>query len=135
MEGGDMTALAPITPKLVKLIPLLGTDKDGEIIGTVHAIRRTLESAGCDLHDLALVVERAALPAMVEQPRQDASPAPELKPWQLTAMHCIRAGTGRLRPAEQDLLSSMVHWPGEPSDKQARWLDAIASALGLEVAA
>lgn len=26
----------------------------------------------------------------------------------------------------------MVHWPSEPSDKQARWLSAIASALGIE---
>jgi len=132
MEGGDMTALAPITPKQVKLIPLLGTDRDGEIIGTVLAIWRTLESAGCDLHDLALVVERTALPAVVEQPRQEASPAPELKSWQLTAMHCIRAGTGRLRPAELDFSHGVVHWPAEPSDKQSRWLNAIASALGRE---
>ena len=130
-----MTGLATAAPRLAKLIPMLGTDRDGEIVGTVHAIRRTLKSAGCDLHDLALVVERAALPVVVDQPRQEPAPAPELKPWQLTAMHCIRAGMGRLKPAELDFLRGMVHWLGEPSEKQARWLDAIASALGIEVAA
>jgi len=130
-----MTALGTAAPRLAKLIPMLGTDRDGEIIGTVHAIRRTLESAGCDLHDLAEVVERAALPVVAEQPRQEASPAPELKPWQTLAMSCIRAGQGRLKPVELDFLRGMVHWPSDPSEKQARWLDAIAAALDLGVTA
>lgn len=130
-----MTGLGTAAPRLAKLIPMLGTDRDGELVGTVHAIRRTLKSAGCDLHDLAEVVERAALPVVVEQPRQEGSPAPELKPWQVLAMHCIRAGAGRLKPVEADFLRDMIHWPGEPSEKQARWLDAIASVLGLEVTA
>lgn len=44
-------------------------------------------------------------------------------------------GTGRLKLIDLDFLRGMVHWPGEPSEKQARWLDASAAALGLEVPA
>lgn len=47
---------AAIAPKLAKLLPLLGSDNDGEVISTVRAIRRTLSAAGLDLHDLAQAV-------------------------------------------------------------------------------
>lgn len=42
--------------KLAKLIPLLASDKDGEVVATVHAIRRTLKSEGSDLHGLAAAI-------------------------------------------------------------------------------
>jgi hypothetical protein len=48
-----MSLPARITDKIGKLIPRLASDHDGEIVSTVRAIRRTLESAGSDLHDLA----------------------------------------------------------------------------------
>lgn len=130
-----MMALAPIAPKLGPLVRMLGSPVDGEALAACRAIGRTLDNAGCDFHDLAEVVEFAALPVVVETPRQEAAPAPELKPWQVLAMSCIRAGTGQLKPVELDFLRGMVHWPGEPSDKQSRWLSAIASALGIEVTA
>ncbi|MEH3117017.1 MAG: hypothetical protein PGN25_05235 [Methylorubrum populi] len=42
-----------VSDKLTKLIPLLGSDKDGEALGAARAIGRTLKSAGLDLHALA----------------------------------------------------------------------------------
>ena len=51
-----MTTLAYIAPKLQKLIPLLASDKDGEVLAAVGAIRRVLGAAGADLHDLAEVI-------------------------------------------------------------------------------
>ena len=39
--------------KLKKLIPMLASDQNGEVIAAVGAIRRTLQSNGSDLHDLA----------------------------------------------------------------------------------
>ncbi len=48
-----MNLPAPITSKLRKLLPLLASDKDGEVLGAARAIHRTLQSAGSDLHDLA----------------------------------------------------------------------------------
>jgi hypothetical protein len=50
--------LRTIGPKLRKLLPLLSSDKDGEVVATARAIERTLRSEGFDLHDLAAVVER-----------------------------------------------------------------------------
>lgn len=128
-----MTALAPVAPRLGHLVRLLGSDKGGEVIATASAIGRTLHSVGADWHDLAEVVERAALPVVLEQPKPEAAPA--LKTWQITAMHCIRVGQGSLKTAELDFLRSMTHWPTPPTEKQARWLSAIASVLGVEVMA
>ena len=38
-------------------IRLLASDKDGEIIAAVHALKRVLESAGTDLNGLAHGIE------------------------------------------------------------------------------
>jgi hypothetical protein len=45
-----------ITGTLGKLLPLLASDKAGEVLATVAAIQRTLASESLDLHDLARVV-------------------------------------------------------------------------------
>src|SRR5262245_31726278 len=50
-----MTALAPKIAALIRL--LLGTDKEGEIVGAAHALRRVLATADLDHHRLADVVE------------------------------------------------------------------------------
>src|SRR5882672_6680748 len=39
--------------KLKKLIPMLASDKDGEVMAAVGAIKRTLQSNESDFHDLA----------------------------------------------------------------------------------
>src|SRR5688572_12198380 len=51
-----MGALRVIPAKVVKLIPLLSSDNDGEALSTVRAIDRTLEAAGLDWHALAQAV-------------------------------------------------------------------------------
>lgn len=47
-----MTIPSNTIEKLGKLFPRLATDHDGEVIATVRAIIRTLESAGSSLHEL-----------------------------------------------------------------------------------
>jgi hypothetical protein len=42
--------------KVALLVPLLASNRDGEVLATAHAIRRLLESGNCDLHDLAKIV-------------------------------------------------------------------------------
>lgn len=44
--------------KLAKVIPLLGSDKQGEVLAAVAGIQRVLESTGASLHDLARAIER-----------------------------------------------------------------------------
>ena len=55
-----MTAVPTmIVGKLATLIRLLSSDRDGEVIATVRALVRTLESAGSDIHALAEHIEKA----------------------------------------------------------------------------
>jgi hypothetical protein len=49
-------ALATIAPKLAKILPLLASDKDGEVIATARAIGRMLAGAQADWHDLVRVL-------------------------------------------------------------------------------
>lgn len=44
--------------RLAKLIPLLASDKDGEVVATARAISRTLKAAGSDFHALADAMAR-----------------------------------------------------------------------------
>ncbi len=39
--------------KIEKLIPLLASNHDGEVVATARAIQRVLESAGSSLHEMA----------------------------------------------------------------------------------
>lgn len=46
-------SLNDAAPKLKKLIPLLSSDQDGEVVAAVRALGRTLKAAGSDFHTLA----------------------------------------------------------------------------------
>ncbi|MEM5521518.1 hypothetical protein [Sulfitobacter sp. AS59] len=49
-----MANLSPeLNVRLQRLIPKLSSEATGEVIATVDAIKRTLDKAGLDLHDLA----------------------------------------------------------------------------------
>jgi hypothetical protein len=45
-----------ISSTVAKLIALLASDRDGEVLGAVAAMRRTLASESLDLNDLARVI-------------------------------------------------------------------------------
>ena len=51
-----------VTDRIAKLIPRLASNHDGEVIATVAAIRRTLDGAGLDLHDLAECIGMVGIP-------------------------------------------------------------------------
>lgn len=63
-----MTALAPLGPKLGKLIRMLASPRDGEVVAAARAIMRTLQGASLDIHALAQSVETGA-PAAAPGPR------------------------------------------------------------------
>ncbi len=69
-----MTAIAEIAPKLSKLFPLLGSDKDGEVLAAVGAIRRMLRAHNLDLHDLAKAI--TATPQPTHSFRRTPPPSP-----------------------------------------------------------
>jgi len=49
-----------MSPKLGKIIRMLASDKDHEVLAAVRALRRTLTSKGDDFHTLAAKVDFAA---------------------------------------------------------------------------
>lgn len=72
-------AFATIATKLGKIVPMLGSDKTGDVVAAATAIVRLLGSAGLDLHDLA---QRAAAPTLedVMSTVVRARPAPPTTP-------------------------------------------------------
>jgi hypothetical protein len=104
------TALATIGTTVGKLIRLLDSDRDGEVLGAARAIRRVLEGAGLDFHDLARAIE---------------VPGPPIPPeWRDMATFC-RKHAQSLTERERAFVLSMVKWRGEPSERQIDWLLAI----------
>lgn len=64
-----MADLSPdLTAKITRLLPRLASDAPGEVVATVAAIRRTLDRAGLDLHDLAARLADDPEPAAPEPP-------------------------------------------------------------------
>src|SRR5215207_6090974 len=63
-----MTTLAPVAPRLSKLLALLSSDHDGEVLAAARAIRRTLGRAGLSLHDLAAAITASAKGGQLAHP-------------------------------------------------------------------
>jgi hypothetical protein len=84
---------APIDAgRIGKLLRMLSSDKDGEVIAAVGALKRTLAAGDLDLHDLADAVE-AGLGGQHQQPPADqrrtwGPPAPSGDDWQSMAWFC-----------------------------------------------
>jgi len=55
-----MSDIIETAPKLAKLLPLLSSDQDGEVIAAARAISRALASVGADWHDLVKVLTEPA---------------------------------------------------------------------------
>ena len=131
-----MTALSTVTPRLSRLLPLLGSDKDGEVVATARAIGRTLASAGTDWHALAAAVERppvvvTAAPAAPREPYRRPKAGPinvellRVATWCDEYVHVLGA-------KDRSFVASMVTFlsrGGRPSDKQRKWLQDIAQRL------
>jgi hypothetical protein len=60
-------------PAVAKLIRLLASDVDGEVLAAVRALGRALKASGGDFHDLASIVEA---PSPAPSARRDRLPRP-----------------------------------------------------------
>lgn len=129
-----MTSLAPILPKLSKLVLRLASDADGKVVATVRAIERTLRDAGCNWHDLTELLAPA-------RPMQRACPKPEPQPqrpqtWLAIANFCVLCPkAGALSPKDMAFVLEMVRMLRHgrtPSVKQTGWLLDIYAELGGE---
>jgi hypothetical protein len=65
---------AAITPKIVKLLPLLTSEHDGEVVAAARAIGRILAAAGLDWHALANAIQTLPVgDALVSSPQRSST--------------------------------------------------------------
>ena len=110
---------------LAKLVRLLSSDKDGEVLAAALAIKRTLAAEGSDIHALADALCRPQ-PQQKEEPQRPPPPPPGEDDWHAMSCECQAHGE-RLSQREQDFVDDMVRWTvfREPTEKQQAWLLSI----------
>jgi hypothetical protein len=126
--------------KIQKLIRLLSSSNDGEVIAAARAILRTLEAEGADIHELAERVEGRKLSEAEMKRIYDSAFAAGKKSVEAAAdfssidpspyeMACDikREAYDRLNSWEQGLIDTIVRWYAhkEPSEKQQKHVCAI----------
>jgi hypothetical protein len=107
---------------LAKLIRLLASSVDGEVLAAARAIGRTLDADGCDIHDLAGLVEAPSTAPEASFHDQFDDDDDETD-WERMVDACTDH-PGRFTSREWQFLQSMQHWYGTPTSKQLDWLVA-----------
>jgi hypothetical protein len=134
------------TEKLEKLVRLLSSDKDHEVLAAARAIQRTLSGAGSDIHELAERIKGGKLSeadmkcifdAGVQEGKDIAAAAAgfsstEGPSYYEMAKYCVERDDGRLSAKERGFVEDMTRWCArqEPSEKQGRWLHVLYVRLG-----
>jgi hypothetical protein len=126
--GAAMTSssLHEIAPRLEKLLLMLSSAHDNEVLTAVRAITRTLQTVGADWHDLAT----GLLPPETAKRRTKKS-APEDNaeaPWRVMVGFCV-VHEELLRAREREFVQSLLYWNGDLTERQAAWLTAIYERL------
>jgi hypothetical protein len=130
--------------KIQKLIRLLSSPNDGEVVAAVHALQRVLREEGGDIHELATRIEglseaemKKLYDAGFEQGKKSTAAAtPDFSnvgpSFHEMACEIQRKGDGSLSPKETGFVDDMVRWCArrEPSEKQGKWLHAIYCRIG-----
>jgi hypothetical protein len=132
--------------KIGKLIKMLSSSNDGEVVAAARAILRTLEAEGGDIHELAERVEESKLSEAEMRRIYDRAFADGRESVAAAANFSTLRGPsfyemaceiqhkddGRLTPKERDFVEDMVRWCArrEPSEKQGKWLHAIYCKVG-----
>ena len=128
LEQAVTSNLAPITGKLCKMIRMLASDCDGDVIAAARAIKRTLRSEGLDIHALAEGIEEPNGGALTEAEIRKLDGTPS---WHEIALWCQQRNE-RLREKEREFVSDMASrtvWR-DPTEKQGKWLKSIFYRLG-----
>ena len=121
-----MADLSPdLTGKLGRLLPRLASDAPGEVVATVAAIRRTLDRAGLDLHDLAARLTEAPQPVQPEprtpEPDAQRDGADLLAKALWLRLHAL----DRLTPKQRDFVATAARLLTDGralTPKQSQWL-------------
>ena len=110
--------------RVSKLVLMLSSKHDGEVISAAHAISRMLKSNGADWHDLVAGLRQQPKP----QPDAPRDADDDVSHWREMRKACLRH-PDRLRDRERQFLESIANWTGDLTAKQFDWLKAIYSRV------
>jgi hypothetical protein len=111
--------------RLAKLLLMLSSDRDGEVVSAARAIGRALHANGDDWHDLVSRLTNS-------NPKPEPRKAHEQHPpgdWRVMHEFCLDRDR-LLRPREREFVASLGDWRGELTERQHAWLLAIYQRLG-----
>jgi hypothetical protein len=114
-----VTPITHIGERLRKLVLLLSSPQDGEVIGAARAIDRALRSAGCDWHDLVNQLDGTSM---------NTSGADQSRDWHPMRDYCLRHER-LLRPREYEFVASLATWRGSLTERQQAWLASIYARI------
>jgi hypothetical protein len=125
-----MNRLTEIIPKLGKLLPMLSSNRDGEVLATVSAIGRALKSVGCDWHDRtkAITAPPAATSDGWSHRGHDRDHGDDKGGWRAMHAYCW-SRVDQLSAREVDFMTTLNRWKGNPTKKQFSWLRSIYDRL------
>ena len=131
--------------RLAKLLKMLSSNHDGEVLAAARAIQRTLYDAGADIHELAERIKGGRLSEAEMQKNYNTAYANgknaaatdagfsnvDESTWHEMANFCAERDD-RLTTREREFVSDMVSWTArrEPTEKQGRWLHLLYVRLG-----
>ena len=128
-----------LATKVSRILPLLGSDRDGEVLAAVAALRRTLSTARLDLNDLAAELLHPA-PAVVvpahhaRRPRRERTP--RTAPLSPEVLQLLRAGlaldafTSWERRFAETVLNAAGRRTWRPTPKQHDIIARLANKAG-----
>jgi hypothetical protein len=106
--------------RVSKLVLMLSSQHDGEVVSAARAISRTLKSTGADWHDLVAGLTRQP----TSRAPHEADDTVDPKDWREMRQVCLDQ-LQRLREREQKFIDSIGNWNGDLTDKQFQWLKSI----------
>jgi hypothetical protein len=116
-------------PTLARLIRLLASSVDGEALGAVRALDRTLRACGCDFHDLASIVETPpTAPGAGFRDHFGSDDDDPAEIWEAMVADCADE-LDKFSAKEQQFILTLQDWYGTPTAKQLDWLVALSKRL------
>ena len=79
--------LAPVAEKITKILPRLASDQSSEVVASVLAVQRLLESVGADWHDFTAAFEQGvANGATASRPSRAADSGSDFPQWETLSL-------------------------------------------------
>jgi hypothetical protein len=115
--------LDQISGRLKKLLLMLSSDRDGEVVNAARLIGSTLRDSGHDWHDLACALTESPKAKPYQQSARDHDHYAD-GDWRMMRAHCL-ANMHLVRSREYDFLVDLDRWNGDLTARQFHWLSSI----------